>query len=170
MTENRDAATASAFGKAIENSTGYVNGEDCAPFLSEVSVSRLSTQIKMVDDACKRLWYRDRAALASGRMSIPQVLVHAITRVDQPDVPGSTTWKIPIEKVAWTLKDPSTVGFCSLGCLSKDLVDLDVFVSVSMMSVRMPSAYEESLEALENRSHIRWRIPSSSHTRKQEVL
>ena len=144
----RDTATASAIGKAIKNSTGYINGDDCVPFLSEVSVSRLSTQIKTVDDACKHLWRRDRAALASGRMPIPQVLIHAVTRVDQPDVPGSTTLTIPAGKVVWMKEDHSAVGFSAFGCRSKDLVNLNVFVSAKLISDHMPSAYEESLEAL----------------------
>lgn len=68
---NRDPATVGSINSAIDNSTCFINGDDCVPFLSELSVSRLSAQIKTVDDACKRLLRRDRAALAVGRMPIP---------------------------------------------------------------------------------------------------
>jgi hypothetical protein len=147
---SRDPGTASAIDEAIQNSTGYINGDDCVPFLSEVSVSRLSTQIKTVDDACKRLWHRDRSALASGRMPIPQVLIHAVIRADQPNVPGSTRLKIPAGKIVWTHKDQSTNRVSAFGCVPDDLANLDIFVSEDMISDLMPKEYEEALDALAN--------------------
>lgn len=146
----RDPATASAIENAIENSTSYIHGDDCVPFLSQVSISRLAAQIRTVDDACKRLWRRDRAALASGRMPVPQILTHEVERADQPNVPDSTRLKIPAGKIVWIRRVQSSGEFDAIGCLPGDLANLDIFVSAEMISDDMPHEYETSLEALAN--------------------
>jgi len=82
-------------------------------------------------------------------MPIPQILIHKVTRADQPNVSSSTTeLKTPAEKVVWIRKDQYTGGFSAIGCIADDLADLDVFVSTRMISDHTPHEYEESLGAL----------------------
>lgn len=144
--EDEDPATSTAIGSAMASSTCYIYGDDCVPFLSQTSVSLLAVQIETVDDACRRLWHRDRAALASGRVPIPQVLIHDVTRVDPPHTLELALFKIPAGRIVWTRK--SSGSFKAIGCLADDLANLDITVSATMIRDHLPSEYQTSLDQL----------------------
>lgn len=78
------------------------------------------------------------------------MLIHAVTRIDQPDVPGSTRLKIPAGRIVWTHKDQCTGGLSAFGCLPDDLAKLDTLVWENMVTDLMQNAYEKSLDALAN--------------------
>lgn len=145
----RDPAMTTALQKAFAHSICYINEDDCVPFLSKRSCARLDAQIRIVDGACKRLWSRDKAALANGQMPIPLVLVHDVTQVDPPNPSVLKGFlKIPASKVVWARRDPSGCGFNAIWCLPDDLATLDILLSPNMISNHLPSEYEDSLEAL----------------------
>lgn len=146
LNPNQDFATTNAVKDALENATVFIYGDDCIPFLSQATISRLTTQIKTIDDACKRLWHRDRTAIASGRTPIPEILVQQVSR--QVD---STTYfrlEIPASKVVWMRNDQASCGFNAVGYLPSDLAKHDIYVSADTIADNMPANYEKSLECL----------------------
>lgn len=144
--QNQDPETPSGVADAIKNATAYIYGDDCVPFLSQTTVSRLAAQIQTVDKACQHLWRRDRVALASGQMPIPRILVQEVSRLSSNT--SSEILSIPAAKVIWLRRSETGDGFSAVGCLSEDLAKCDIHVSDEMVSHHMPSEYEESLEKL----------------------
>lgn len=149
--ESRDSVTAHAIDKAIKNSTCFIHGEDCVPFLSVVSVAKTAAQLETVDDSTKGMSPLERMAIALGKKDVPQDLQDAVKQVPQPIVPGTSRLTIPAEKVVWmysSTSDGNSHGYDGKGCLSDELANLGIFVSANMITHHMPKGYEDSLDAL----------------------
>lgn len=145
--QGRDSVAAHAIDKAIKNCTCYIQGEDCIPFLSVSSVSRIAAQLEVVDDATKTMWPLDRMAIASGDHHIPQDLIDGVHSVKHPMVPGASRLTIPAEKIVWAFSN-GTNGFDAIGCVADELANLSIYVSSRMITDHLPKEYEDSLEAL----------------------
>jgi len=143
LIRNEDLATPNPVEDALGNATAFVCGDDFIPFLSQGAVCGLATQIRTIDDACKRLWHRDRSALASGRTPIPEILAQQVYR--QADITTYFRLEIPAGNVVWLRNDQSCCGFTAGRYAPSDLAKHDIYISAHMS---MPALYEKSFEFL----------------------
>jgi uncharacterized RDD family membrane protein YckC len=143
LNRNEDLATPNPVKDALGNATAFVCGDDFIPFLSQGAVCGLATQIRTIDDACKRLWHRDRSALASGRTPIPEILAQQVSR--QADIATYFRLEIPAGNVVWLRNDQSSCRFNAVGYAPSDLAKHDIYISAH---ISMPALYEKSLKFL----------------------